>query len=69
LPRIWASGGNAMKALLLKFLQSKDVGRLVLVKNSDGSLTVEQHDAAGGVVAATAPAADVAALLAALGAA
>jgi hypothetical protein len=56
-----------MKALLAAFLQSKAAGQLVLTRHADGSLSVEEHDAAGGVTAATAPAADVAALVAALG--
>ncbi len=56
-----------MKALLAKFLQSKDAGRLVLVKNPDGSLTIEETDGIGGVTATSASAAVVAAFVAALG--
>jgi hypothetical protein len=58
-----------MKALLVKFLQSKAAGTLVLTRHADGSLLVEERDATGGSTAATAPASDVATLVAALAAA
>ena len=56
-----------MKALLLKFLQSKAAGRPVPVKNADGSVTLEEHDCTSGSVAATVPSSDVATLVGLLG--
>ena len=54
--------------MLTQFLQSADV-QLTIAKNADGSLLLQVQNSAGGVSATSAPASDVAALLATLGAA